>query len=233
MDEPQQIQRSLGVIAAQFASETLTVGAVLGLTAGRTLSVMARGIASLPSCDVVQLAGIAGPVGDTGLDIVRRIAVVSGGTAFSINAPLIVASSRTANELRAQPELSRTFAQFERVTTAFVAVGSWQPPDSELHDGDQVPGALRAQLAARGVVAEIGAIPLDASGQVLDDLEPYALAITAASLKRIPEVVAVAGGSRKSAAILATLRSGLVSSLITDSVAAEYLLENSSSSRDR
>ena len=229
VDEPQQIQRSLGLVAAQFATETVEADAVLGLTAGRTLSVMARSITSLPTCDIVQLAGIAGPIGDTGLDIVRRMAVVSGGSAFSINAPLIVASPGTASELRSQPELARTFAQFDRVTVAFVAIGSWRPADSELHDGDQVPASVRAKLAAQGVVAEIGGVPLDAAGATLPELEPYALAVDADGLRRIPDVVAVAGGSRKASAILAALRSGLVDSLITDAVAAGYLLSQAES----
>lgn len=43
-------------------------------------------------------------------------------------------------------------------------------------------------------------------------------------LRRIPEVVAIAGGQRKAAAIDAVLRSGLVTSLVTDTAAADYLM---------
>ena len=44
-------------------------------------------------------------------------------------------------------------------------------------------------------------------------------------LRRIPEVVAIAGGRRKAAAIGAVLKSGLVTSLVTDTAAADHLLE--------
>jgi DNA-binding transcriptional regulator LsrR (DeoR family) len=47
-------------------------------------------------------------------------------------------------------------------------------------------------------------------------------------LRRVPEVVAVAGGIRKATAIGAVLRSGLVTSLVTDTAAAEHLLHKQS-----
>lgn len=40
-------------------------------------------------------------------------------------------------------------------------------------------------------------------------------------------MVAIAGGQRKAAAIGAVLRSGLVTSLVTDTAAADYLLTES------
>lgn len=46
-------------------------------------------------------------------------------------------------------------------------------------------------------------------------------------LRRIPEVVAIAGGLRKASAIGAVLRSGLVTSLVTDTAVADYLLTES------
>jgi DNA-binding transcriptional regulator LsrR (DeoR family) len=224
IDEPSAVQQSVGTTAAHFAAESIVDGDVLGVTAGRTLSVMARRLTAIASCDVVQLAGIAGPIGDTAVDVVRRISVVSGGNAYSINAPLVVSSPEVASALRKQPELARTFAQLERVTIAFVAIGSWQPPDSELYDSDQVPTDIRRRMLEEEVAAEIGGIPLDSAGHVLSHLEAYSLAATADQLRRFPEVVGVAGGSRKSSAIRAALESGLIHSLVTDASAARALL---------
>ena len=224
VDEPSAVQQGLGMVAAQFVSESIVDGDVLGVTAGRTLGVMARRLTSLASCDVVQLAGIAGPIGDTGVDVVRRISVVSGGSAYPISAPLVVSTPEAATALRAQPELARTLAYIGKVTVAMVAIGSWRPPDSELYESDQLPTGIRKQLVDRNIAAEIGAIPIDARGGILTELEPYCLAASADQLRRIPEVVGVAGGSRNAAAIRAALRSGLIHSLITDVTAASALL---------
>jgi DNA-binding transcriptional regulator LsrR (DeoR family) len=56
-------------------------------------------------------------------------------------------------------------------------------------------------------------------------LAHYVLAIETEQLRRVPEVIAVAGGPAKAVAIDAVLRSGLVTTLIVDAGTAEYLLE--------
>src|SRR5690606_1307696 len=56
------------------------------------------------------------------------------------------------------------------------------------------------------------------------DLGERCITVKADQLRRIPEVVAIAGGQRKGPAIDAVLRSGLVTSLVTDTSAADYLL---------
>ena len=57
------------------------------------------------------------------------------------------------------------------------------------------------------------------------DLMERSIAITAEQLRRVPEVIAVAGGPSKSAAIRAVLAGGFITSLVTDSAAAGALLE--------
>ncbi|WP_460343263.1 sugar-binding domain-containing protein [Actinoallomurus acanthiterrae] len=49
------------------------------------------------------------------------------------------------------------------------------------------------------------------------------LAITAEQLRKIPEVVAAAGGSSKARAIQAVLRGGLANSVVTDEAVARHL----------
>ena len=51
------------------------------------------------------------------------------------------------------------------------------------------------------------------------------MAITLEQLRAVPEVVAVAGGTGKAEAIRAVLRTGVVSSLVTDVATARVLLE--------
>ena len=83
----------------------------------------------------------------------------------------------------------------------------------------------RAHYASLGVAAEMSAHLFDAEGRrVGRDLGERCITVEADRLRRIPEVVAIAGGQRKAAAIDAVLRSGLVTSLVTDTAAADYLL---------
>jgi DNA-binding transcriptional regulator LsrR (DeoR family) len=223
-DEPEAIQDALGHSAAELLEEIVQEGDLLGFTAGRTLDAVTRHLQRLPNCDVVALGGVAGSVREHGVEIVRRVARVSSGESYPIFAPLFVESPATARELRAEPLLADVFARFPHVTKGIVAVGSWSPPDSQLFDA-----AEKAQLAdglvRRGVIGEVSATLFDADGRIVDDIDERSIAITAEQLRRIPEVIAVAGGAKKTTAVLAALRSGLVRSLVTDAALAQRLLD--------
>jgi len=138
---------------------------------------------------------------------------------------LIVSDAATAEGLRRQHELLDTFAQFARVTVAVVAVGSWSPPDSQMVENPALAGRERDALIARGVRAEVCATLVNDQGQVIQDVDDRCIAIPELQLRRIPHVIAVAGGETKTQAIRAVLVSGLVHSLITDAATARRLIE--------
>lgn len=221
---PEVMQQFLGATAAALLTETLTDSDVLGLTSGRTINALARSLKSLPCCEVVQLAGIAGPVQETGVETIRRVSAVAGGRAWTIYAPLVVSDSATAKGLRRQPELSDTFAQFHRVTVAVVAVGSWFPQDSQMIENPALEDRDRNMLLAQNVRAEVCATLVDDHGKVIHDLDDRCIAISEPDLRKIPRVIAVAGGERKSEAIRSVLASGLIHSLVTDAVTARDLI---------
>jgi DNA-binding transcriptional regulator LsrR (DeoR family) len=75
------------------------------------------------------------------------------------------------------------------------------------------------------VAAEVCSILLDHDGNPVDtEINRRTVAVRPEQLRRIPEVIAVAGGEPKAAAILAVLRGGLATSLVTDETAARALL---------
>lgn len=218
------MQQKLGSTAAELLSEILTDEDVLGLTSGRTVNALARSLTSLPSCEVVQLAGIAGPIQETGIESIRRVSAVAGGRPWTIYAPLVVSDAATAEGLRRQPELVSTFAQFSRVSVAVVAVGSWSPPDSQMIENPALGMRDRDRLIARGVRAEVCATLIGDQGKIISDLDDRCIAIPEAQLRRIPQIIAVAGGESKTDAIRAVLASGLVHSLVTDAGTARRLI---------
>jgi len=225
--EPEEVLRAhLGEIAADLLGELVEEGDVLGISWGRTLNAMTASLSTLARCTVVQLTGAAGAVDVTenSVEIVRRVASISGGPAFPIYAPLIVDTAETAAAIRRQPQVAQAMHNFDRLTKAVVAIGSWDPPNSQLRDAMAVPE--REALRALGVRAEICATLVDDEGRaVAGDLMERAIAISGEQLRRVPEVIAVAGGPSKSAAIRAVLAGGFITSLVTDSAAAGALLE--------
>jgi len=108
-----------------------------------------------------------------------------------------------------------------------VAIGSWDPPNSQLHD--TLDNVVRDALRRKRIRAEVCSTMIDEDGkQILGGLLDRSISITAEQLRRIPEVVAVAGGRSKIAAIRAVLRAGFVTSLVTDTGAGEALIEMAS-----
>jgi DNA-binding transcriptional regulator LsrR (DeoR family) len=105
-----------------------------------------------------------------------------------------------------------------------VAIGSWDPPNSQLRDALAQPD--RQALEAMHVRAEICATLLDDDGRpVAPELATRSITISADQLRRVPEVIAVAGGATKARAVRAVMAAGFVTSLVTNATAARILLE--------
>lgn len=223
-DADDVLQASLGSTAGDLLSEILTDNDVLGLTSGRTLNAMARSLSSLPKCDVVQLAGVAGPLQETGLEIMRRISTIAGVRPWTIYSPLVMSDAQAVVGVRRQPDTNQTFEQFSKVTVAVGAVGSWRPENSQMMKNRALDTADREKLLARGVVAEFGATLITDTGEVIHDIDDRCVAISEQQWRAIPTVIAVAGGPTKTRAIRAILACGLLQGLVTDSVTAEKLL---------
>lgn len=222
-DEPEALHTQLGRAAAGHLAETVSAHDVLGFDAGRTVSRVADHLKTLPACEVVQLTGLIGTVKLNGLDILRRVAEVSNGTAYPLYAPMIANDAAAAAAYRQQPEVSSTLERYAHVTTAIVSVGSWHPPLSQVHD--RLTNHERRTLLEAGVVAETCALTFDRDGTPVLALDDRRIGISLADLRAVPNVIAVAGGRDKAAAVQALLRSRVVNTMITDVGTAERLVD--------
>ena len=213
--EPVAVQDALGRVAAQLLPEIVKEGDLIGIASGRTLLASTKYLTPLPHADLVSLCGISNPNAEYSSQVVRLIADATGGEVTPIYAPFILPDPKTAAALREEPRIKAAFDLFDKVTLGLVVIGSWRPPDSQFHDLAASYG-LAADLLSRGAVGEVCSTVLDREGHTVRGLEDHTLSILDDQLRRIPEVVAVAGGWRKTDAVLAALRAGLVTSLVTD-----------------
>ncbi len=222
-DTDDERRRVLGVAAADLITALVDENSVLGIGWGRTLDAMVLELRSLPSCAVVQMAGIVGPLTETAVELVRRVSSLSGGPAHPLYAPLMVSDVAAARIIRSQSQVASVISKFKDISVAVVAVGSWRPPNSQLRNW--ISPKERAELTRLGVQAEICSTLLDADGKVIaPEFPARSVSISAAQLRAIPETVAVAGGADKAEAIRAVLRGGFLTSLVTDTDAATRLL---------
>ncbi len=90
-----------------------------------------------------------------------------------------------------------------------------------------------AALRERGAVGDVCTRPYTRDGLPVDEaLQRRIVAVEFEDLRRIPTVVAVAGGLEKAEAILGLLRGDLVDVLVTDHVAARAVLRSLRAERE-
>lgn len=225
-EHPAAMREHLGAAAAELLTEIVTPDDVLGLSWARSVSAMATALRELATVPVVQLTGaLARPgVDDSSIELVREVARVSGGPAYFFYAPMAVPDAATARALRRQPEVERAFSLIGSVTKAVAGVGAWEPEQSTLYDA--TGEAERADLARRGVCADVSGVLLDVHGDpVPADLTERMIGITAEQMRRVPEVIGIVYGTAKVQAVLAAVRGGLVDSLVTHSTMAKALID--------
>jgi DNA-binding transcriptional regulator LsrR (DeoR family) len=129
-----------------------------------------------------------------------------------------------AESLRRQQQVAETQRRRNQPTKAVVAVGSWDPPRSQLSLA--VSQRERELLRAQGACAELCANLLDADGQpVATDFTDRCITITTGQLRTVDEVIAVGGGQEKTAAFRAVLNGGYATSVVTDVLVARGLLD--------
>jgi DNA-binding transcriptional regulator LsrR (DeoR family) len=219
--EGPDLRHDLGLVAANLLSEVVTADDVVGIAWGRTLDAMTASLSSIAPCTVVQITGVAG---SDSVELIRRTAAVSGGPVYQFFVPLVLPDARTALSLHEQPDLAAATSHYASISVAVMAVGSWDPPESQLRNA--LSETDRKVLEQLGIVAEICAVFLDDEGRTIrSEIESRCISISAEQLRSVPELIAVAGGQNKVRAIRAVLRGGYATTLITDSVAAKGLLE--------
>jgi DNA-binding transcriptional regulator LsrR (DeoR family) len=222
---PSTLRKELGRAAADLLSEIVTGEDVLGLAWARAVSAMTASLTRLAATPVVQLTGALArkDADENSIELVREAARISGGPAYLFYAPLIVPDAATAAVMRHQPEIAEAFAHFGSVTKAVVGLGSWEAGQSTLYD------AMRPEecedLGARGVIADISGVFVDAAGAPVEGpVSARMIGIDAAQMQAIPEVIAIVYGAAKASAVRAAVRGGLVNALVTHASLARTLI---------
>jgi DNA-binding transcriptional regulator LsrR (DeoR family) len=218
----------LGEAAAELVTEITSPDDVLGLSCSRAVSAMTNALTTLPAIPVVQLTGaLARPdLADTSVDLVRQAARRAGGPAHFFYAPTVVPDARTARALRQQPDIARALARIRFVTKAVVGVGLWGPAESTVYDATDE--TARATLERHGACAEVSGVLVDADGRpVGSELTQRIIGISAAELRAIPDVIAIAYNAVRAPAIGAAILGKLVTGVVTHPAVATALITSS------
>jgi DNA-binding transcriptional regulator LsrR (DeoR family) len=222
-------KRSVAALAATFLQQSLTPGAVVGVSWGTTLDAVAYAADALSTdferCDLVQMFGgiptLRGSLHAS--ELLRRFSVILRGTTYALQAPLVVPTIETAVGLRSEESVARTLAMVRKVDIAVLGLGSWDPASSGLMD--VLPDADVEIARAAGVLADVCGILIDRDGNIVaEELSRRMMSASLEDVRVIPLRLAIATGTEKAAALRAAFKADVINGLVTDAATAAALL---------
>jgi lsr operon transcriptional repressor len=149
------------------------------------------------------------------------------GTAEHLHAPVIVRSRSMAEELILEPSVAEPLARAAGADAAFVGIGGIRDR-VELGWGADVPGSEWGEIVAAGMVGDIAGRFFDREGKLIDhEINHRVIGLTLDQFAAIPTRVVVAAGPTKVEPLLAAMRRGLPTVLITDAGTGRTLLRAS------
>jgi fructose 1,6-bisphosphate aldolase/phosphatase len=238
------IQKTVAREGAYYLEEIIPSGAKIGLSGGKTLYYL------ITYLEPERLTGIhLYPLTLTpiltmpGLTANAMVGMMSTKypDATAYNLPTIPVSSQQEYEkqMAANPQMLKIYRDIWEVDIMVLGVGYLTGPLPGFRAlAQQEMGLTAADLAAKGVVAEINHTPIDVQGEpMLDGKDPDlakltrrvigvgALELRERAAREDRYVVAVAGGLEKKEAIGACLKGRYFNVLITDAYVAEALTQ--------
>jgi DNA-binding transcriptional regulator LsrR (DeoR family) len=231
-EEPDRINRELGVAAAFHLEQTVRSGDVIGVSSwSATLLAMVDAMHPVHGLSDVRVVQILGGGGDPAAEghathLVRRLASLLRAEATFLPAPSSVSTAQARTVLLAEPFVRRATELFEQLSVALVGIGGQQPSGLLASSGNVFSAEELATVRDAGGVGDIGLRYLASDGRPVDTpLDTRVIGIELEQLRRVPRAIGVAGGPSKVAAIRAALLGRWVNCVITDRFTAERLLE--------
>ncbi|MGA4508189.1 sugar-binding transcriptional regulator [Propionibacteriaceae bacterium G1746] len=215
--------------AAEYLASLRPRPAVIGVSWGRTTSRVARQLPKgwNPGVTIAQTNGGLASGTDLVGQALRTMAERGPGQVRLMPAPTIVQSATLGAALMAEPAVATTIAAASAARALVFSPGT-ATSTSVLVDSGYLTADEVAELHRRGVVGDLLSHFINAEGRIVDaDLDARTLSMKLADLRRCPNSIAVVTGTEKVPVTLAALRTGMCTTLITDTDVATSVLDQS------
>lgn len=218
----------IGVCAATHLENYLIARTptILGFSSGRTLRAMVEQIPSMnqPQHKIVSIIGNMSHYGRAGRrEVVMHLSDRVGSQAYPVPTPVVATSIEERELLQTQRSFLAVKALAEQAKATFVGIShiAWNAP---LHEEGFINDAEVAELIELGAVGEIAGWAFNSYGALLQQGTNSRVASVPLEQPAQRLIIGVAGGLKKTEAILAALHGKLITGLITDEAAAQAIL---------
>jgi DNA-binding transcriptional regulator LsrR (DeoR family) len=224
----ERVYDQMAVVAAELLGRVLKQGNTLGVSWGETMKAIGESLPgiSISRVDVVPIVGAMGKI-ETGIypnSIARTFAEHLGGNAYLVNTPALVDSAETRQSLLADSNFQQVSDLWRRLDMAILGVSNLDI-ESSAYRGGIFNAAELARMKKAGGVCASNFIIFDAEGRVVDTpISDRIVCLPLPDMKKVRNVVLTAAGPSKVEPLLAMLRSGIATALITDEDCARAIL---------
>lgn len=217
---PEGRMDSVARAAAMYLSDRLRPDGFLNVGYGDTMGILLSYLASTrkTALNAVSLTG------GVGFYLPKMASGVSTMKLFLIPTPLVVSSLSLREALLSEPSVQDIYRMTEFADMTVIGIGATDDNATVLRNSILSKNDL-ALLKMQGAVGDILDHFFDANGQPVDStIEGRIISTGLDQLREMKNVVGVATGPQKVAAILASLRSKFLNVLVTDEETAAELL---------
>jgi len=229
LSEAQQVFAAIGSAAARFLHRELACGAitVVGVGKGRSLAAMVERLPKIRRTDlkVVSVSGsLTRSLAANPLDIVMRLAGQTDAAGYFLPVPYLAKNLTEKQVLLAQDSIRSMLDLARQADLVLVGIGSLEG-DAHLRQVGMIADQEWADLKSHGAVGDLMGSFIDAEGKpVASAVNQLSVGLGLQDLQG-KQVVAVAGGIHKAEAILAALKTGILTGLVTDERTAAAVVE--------
>lgn len=230
--EGTSIITALASAAATYLETTLNPHDVIGLSSwSTTLLATVDAMRSRPRKNVKEVIQLIGGVGSPEAQLqasrlVSHLAKLTLATPIYMPAPGVTATPKIRDAFLSDPAVKQNVEAWSRISTLLVGIGTFPASPLLVASGNALSREDEIGLTQLGAVGEICLRYFDKNGKPMKpEVEQRVISIDFNSMMKIPNRIAVAGGTIKQNAIRAAIKGGWVNVLITDSLVARNLLE--------
>ncbi|MDR2796119.1 MAG: hypothetical protein LBB47_05345 [Spirochaetaceae bacterium] len=215
------VNDAIAEAAAMYIANRMSPGAFINIgygdTAGKTLNNLAK-IAEKPISFISLTGGVS-------IYLPNVRSNVFNARLFLIPAPLIVSSKEMVDAIRGEPQVKDIFQMIGLASFTILGVGGMNDEATILKTGVLSKNDF-LQLKMQGAVGDILCHYIDMDGNTLATLFEDRLVSTPLSIIRtLPNVIGVAAGMEKLAAIKGCLSYGYINTIITNEETGKKLIE--------
>lgn len=221
---------SVGAAAARFLHRILfgmEAGALVGVGKGRSLAATIARMPSLkrPDLRFVSVSGsLTRKLSANPFDVVSRLVERTGGEGYFLPVPYLAADDTEKDVLLAQKSVQDMLGLARQAEVVIVGIGSLEEDDAHIRQVGMIGAEEWEELKSLGAVGDIMGSFVDIDGRPVESrVNAHSLGLGLEEL-RDRRVIAVVGGAAKGRAVLAALRTGIVTDLVLSEPAARWIV---------